>query len=311
MQIKIVVVGSINMDIVNRVRRHPLPGETIKGLGTAYLPGGKGANQAVAAARCGSHVSMIGAVGGDSFGPVLVQSLEENGIKLHVDILQGVTSGLAFITVDETGENQIILSEGANAMLTAQHVAAHSDVFAGASVLLLQNEVPWEASAAAMRLARDHDVRVLYNPAPAQALPEEAYPLIDVLILNESEAEELTGLPAAQAAQAMRAAQSLVARGIDTVIVTRGEEGALLADAAGSCIEVPAFRVKAVDTTAAGDTFIGCYAVASAEGYSSEDSLRLASAAAALTVTRPGAQESIPQRAEVESLLEHWRKDTK
>lgn len=299
----IVVVGSINMDIVNRVNKHPLPGETIKGLGTEYMPGGKGANQAVAAARCGGQVTMLGAVGNDSFGPELLQSLASAGVRTDAVKVKAGTSGLAFIMVDEEGENSIILSEGANGELTKEDVSGAAGLFEDAYAVLLQNEVPWPTTEAAMKAARAAGARVVLNPAPAFELPAEAFSLIDVLILNETEAEVISGLPVGSLEQADLAVAELVQRGIGTVILTLGEKGALLADRAGERLHTAAFPVKPVDTTAAGDTFIGAFASAGARGLALAEALRFAAAAAALTVTRKGAQESIPTQAEVERLL--------
>ncbi|MFC0214943.1 ribokinase [Paenibacillus chartarius] len=300
---KIVVAGSINMDIVNRVRRHPKPGETIHGLGTAYHPGGKGANQAVAAARAAGHTDtavMIGAVGTDAFGSVLLNALRDRGVRTeHVRAVDG-SSGLAFITVSEDGENNIILNTGANGFVAAEQLT--DDVWRGAAAILLQNEIPWETNRAILHLAAERGVPVYVNPAPAFRLPDSEMTYVSCLILNESEAELMTGIPVTGPVQAEEAAGALLARGVRSVIVTLGRHGSVYVGPEGS-IRTPAFPVQPVDTTAAGDTFIGAYAAARAEGMPLHSALRFASAAAALTVTREGAQSSIPSRSDIDELM--------
>lgn len=296
------VVGSINMDIVNRVERHPLPGETIKGESTAYLPGGKGANQAVAAARAGARVAMFGAVGDDAFGPQLLESLGSAGVDTAGVARKKSHSGLAFITVNRAGENHIVLSEGANGLVTPEDLQ-QAWTLDGVRAVLLQNEIPWQTNRAAMERARAQGIRIVFNPAPAFPIPEETLPLIDTLVLNESEAELVTGLTVSRIDEAERAAKRLTASGVGEVIVTLGAAGSLYLARDGAPIVTPAFPVTPVDTTAAGDTFIGYYAAALAAGEPAEKALRRASAAAALTVTRRGAQSSIPDDREVERFL--------
>ncbi|TBL71433.1 ribokinase [Paenibacillus thalictri] len=300
---KIAVVGSINMDVVNRVVKHPLPGETIKGLGTEYNPGGKGANQAVAAAQGGGDVTMIGAVGTDAFGGELLATLKERGVGTSGVAAKEGTSGLAFITVSEEGENNIILSEGANGRVLPEDIDLFAAELEGADVVLLQNEIPWETTLYTMQLAKEKGVRVFFNPAPAFKLPESAFSYIDVCILNETEAGEITGLPVESQEEAETAASKLIEGGMNCVILTLGVKGSVLVNQAGERIVTPSFKVTPVDTTAAGDTFIGAFAVASAEGKSLAEGLRFASAAAAITVTRSGAQMSIPGRQEIERFL--------
>jgi len=298
---KVIVVGSINMDVVNQVKQFPLPGETIHSGGTAYYPGGKGANQAVAAARAGAACTMIGAVGEDAFGPELIQSLASSGVQTHAVVRKSGTSGMAFIAVNEEGENQIILSSGANGGLNAADIAAASIDWASVHSLLLQNEVKWETTLAAMKLAKDKGVRVIYNPAPAMEIPEDAFQLIDTLVVNETEAAVVTGIEVNDSESAEEAAAWAIAKGTGRVIVTLGEKGSVYVGGDGEPIVVAAYRVTPVDTTAAGDTFIGAYAAASAEGQPAEAALRFAAAAAALTVTKQGAQSSIAARAEIDA----------
>jgi ribokinase len=300
---RIIIAGSINMDIVNKVHQHPKPGETIHGLGTDYYPGGKGANQAVAASLASAQPGcavMVGAVGTDAFGEVLLEGLRSKGVDVSHVRSEAGSSGLAFITVSEDGENNIILNAGANARVAPGQLT--EEAWRDAGVVLLQNEIPWETNYAVLQAAAQRRVPVYVNPAPALRLPAEAIRLVSCLIVNETEAEFMTGIPVTGAAQAEEAAGALTARGARSVIVTLGRHGALYVGPEGS-VRVPSFAVEAVDTTAAGDTFIGAFAAARAEDQPLRSSLRFASAAAALAVTRAGAQASIPARDEIERLL--------
>lgn len=299
----IAVVGSINMDVVIRVQQHPLPGETIHGSDLAYIPGGKGANQAVAAAKAGADVTMVGLVGTDSFGGELTNSLAGHGVLTEAVAAKEGSSGLAFITVDEHGENSIILSPGANGKLVPQDLEVAWPSIAGCTGMLLQNEIPWETTMAAMKLAAEHGMRVYMNPAPALKLPAEAYSLIHCLILNETEAETMVGMDAAQEGAEAATAKALVEAGVESVVLTLGASGAVYADRAGEVVRTSAFQVRAVDTTAAGDTFIGAFAANREAGETVERALRIASAAAGLAVTKAGAQQSIPAKEEVEAFL--------
>jgi ribokinase len=298
----ILVVGSMNMDIVNTVQRHPLPGETISSLDTSYYPGGKGANQAVAATRAGGVVTMVGAVGQDSFGTKMVTHLKEAGVLTDCILKKGEQTGIAFITVDSSGENSIILSPGANGQLAVEDVKSMLTVLDTADAVLLQNEIPWETTQYVMREAKKRGVRVILNLAPAFQLSPEALSCVDVLILNEYEAEILSGLPVKTVSDAEQAARQMINQGAGSVIITLGEQGALHVNDEGS-LHVPAFAVTPVDTTAAGDTFAGAFAVACLTKGSIAESLQFASAAAAITVTRKGAQSSIPDLAEIEAFL--------
>lgn len=301
---KLVVIGSINMDVVNRVEQHPLPGQTVHSIQTSYHPGGKGANQAVSAARAGAAVRIAGAVGNDLFGPVLLSGLAEQGIQTDGVLTLSGTSGLAFITVDSAGENSIILSSGANGEFSPKRLGQLGNGLDECSAVLLQNEIPWETTFAAMKLAKQRGKRVYFNPAPAIRLPEDAYPLLDCLILNETEAAFLTGLTLESAEQEDKAMRMLLERGVKSVILTLGSNGLFYGSSAGEAIRLPAFPVEAVDTTAAGDTFIGAYAAFREGNEDVEASLRFAAAAAAIAVTRRGAQESVPSRGEVLAFLQ-------
>jgi len=299
---QIVVVGSINMDLVANVEAFPKPGETIPSLGVAYLPGGKGANQAVAAARSGARVEMVGAVGTDSFGQTLLDSLAASGVDTSGVLRKEGHSGLAIITVDRGGENCIVLAGGSNRAFGFGEIEDRipwDDAFA----VLLQNEIDWPATEAVMREARRRGVPVWFNPAPALKPEREVLGLIDTCVLNETEIEVLTGERVSGPEDAARAAGLLAEAGVSQVVVTLGDKGCVRVGRDGGTVHVPAFRVRAVDTTAAGDTFIGALAAASCEGKPVPEALRFASAAAALAVTRPGAQASIPAREETERML--------
>ncbi|MFS0726911.1 ribokinase [Paenibacillus sp. 1P07SE] len=297
----ILVVGSMNMDIVTRVERHPVPGETIQGLGTAFYPGGKGANQGVAAARSGASVSMAGGLGSDAFGQDLHDRLAEEGIDLSRVLRMKETTGIALITIDHTGENNIILSAGANGEF-GEAEAGLLDV-KGFDAILLQNEIPMSAGRKVLQLANQANVPVFVNPAPITDFDPELLRLVDCLILNEVEAEALTGLPVGDDDQARRAGKQLLKAGIVRIILTLGGKGSLYMDSAGADIRLPAYSVKAVDTTAAGDTFIGAFTARYMAGESVLASLRYATAAAALAVTAAGAQSSIPDETAVTSFL--------
>ncbi|HJW84615.1 MAG TPA: ribokinase [Anaerolineae bacterium] len=298
----IVVVGSLNMDLVVRSPRHPQPGETIIGGEFRTFPGGKGANQAVAAARLGGAVTMIGRVGADAFGDALIDTLARDRVDTAHVLRDGESpTGVALITVAAaTGQNTIVVASGANARVTPGDVDAAQAAFEGASVLLLQLECPLPAVARAIELAKKRGVRVVLNPAPAQPLDPALLSGVDYLIPNQSELALLTGVQDTHAVR--EAAQRLQAAGVRQVIVTLGEEGALIVEAGGET-RLPAYRVQAVDTTAAGDAFVGAFAVALLEGRSTREAALWGNAAGALAVTRAGAQPSLPTRAELETFL--------
>jgi len=301
---QLAVIGSINMDVVNQVVKHPMPGETIHGRGTSYHPGGKGANQAVAAARAGAAVRMAGAVGTDFFGPVLLDALAGHGVHTGTVLPLESTSGLAFITVDAEGENSIILSAGANGRFTPERLRSIWPELEGCSAVLLQNEIPWDTTFAAMKLAQDRGMRIYFNPAPALRPQQETFPLLHCLILNETEAGFITGrILSNDESEEEVAIHQLLDCGAESVILTLGGKGLLYGDRNGGRLRLPAYQVQPVDTTAAGDTFIGAYAAAKEQGNSVEDALRFAAAAAAIAVTRNGAQESVPSRAEILAFL--------
>jgi ribokinase len=298
----VAVVGSLNMDLVIRVPELPGPGETVSGGDLFRNPGGKGANQAVAAARLGRRVAMVGCVGDDDAGRALLASLEADGVdRSRVRVVDGVPSGTAFITVSEDGENQIVVSPGANARLTEGDVAAAEAALRAARVTLLQLEVPLEAVAAAARTAGG---RVVLNPAPVRDLPDELLGLLDVLVPNRVELAQLAGGPVPQTVdEAVRLAGRLPAR---AVVVTLGADGALVVED-GQAGHVPAVPVRPVDTTAAGDAFCAGLADALAGGAGLRDAARRAVRVAAAACLRQGAQASLPTPAELETLPEPSR----
>ncbi|MEU9102900.1 ribokinase [Streptomyces xanthophaeus] len=288
----IAVLGSTNMDLVAYVPKAPRLGETVTGRAFRTAPGGKGANQAVAAARSGAEVVMIGAVGADDFGVRLRSALASAGVDTAALRTVEGASGTAHITVDDEGANSIIVVPGANAHVTGLEAGDDSRIGA-ADLLLLQLELPLEAVLAGALAARAHGVRTVLTPAPAQQLPAGLLAATDLLVPNEHEAAALTGLT-----DPYRAAGALLEQ-VPEVVVTLGAAGSLYAARGREPRAVPAPQVRAVDTTAAGDTFVGALAVALGEGRAMESALAWASCAAALSVQRPGAQDSMPSRAEL------------
>jgi ribokinase len=304
----IVVFGSLNMDFVVTVDRLPAPGETVLGRDFQMVPGGKGANQACAAGRAGGRnvlTRMAGRVGYDLFGDSLKASLSAAGVDVSaVHATRSQPTGVALIWVEGSGQNSIVVASGANHALGAADVAGLRTAFQGASFALFQLETPMDAVAAALRMAREENVRTILDPAPARALPGEVLAQVDFLTPNESEACVLLGRPADRvaAADASALAGRLLELGPKAVILKLGDQGSFYSDGRES-IRCPAFPVQARDTTAAGDTFNGSFAVALAEGLGIAEALRFATAAAALSVTRLGAQTSIPSRAEIDEFL--------
>ncbi len=296
----IIVFGSLNMDLVAQVPRLPKPGETLLGKDFTTVPGGKGANQAVAAARLGAPTMMVGRVGEDSFGVALCNSLQASNVVTDLVLTAKGPSGVALINVDEAGENQIVVVPGANGKVDLSDVK-RLPLGTEPSVLLMQFEIPLMAVQAAAKWAVGHCVIV--DPAPARSdLPSDFYGLVDILTPNQTEASQLVGLKVKSVPAAMEAAQVLRQRGTSTVIVKLGSQGAVVASES-EVFHVPAFEVKAVDTVAAGDAFNGGLAVALAEGKSLRAAVEWASAVAAVSVMTAGAQPSMPTREQVNYFL--------
>lgn len=303
---RVVVVGSLNMDLVVRTPRLPRPGETVAAQSFATFAGGKGANQAVAAARMGAPVAMVGRVGGDPFGEALRRTLEAEGIDVRwLRTSPHVSTGVASIWVDEAGANAIAIVAGANGELTPQDVEASAEALMGAAAVLLQMEVPPAAIEAALEAARRASVPVILDPAPVHPRAAGWLDRVWAVAPNQVEAEALVGFAVRTVADGARAARELVDRGASVAIVKMGEQGVVVTAASegGRAYHCPAVAVEAVDTTAAGDAFCGAFAAARAEGLDLLAACRLANAAAGLSTTRPGAQPSLPRRADVESFL--------
>ncbi|MEI6176806.1 MAG: ribokinase [Verrucomicrobiota bacterium] len=299
----ILVVGSSNTDMIIKLDRIPRPGETLLGGAFVTAAGGKGANQAVGAARAGGKVTFIARIGQDMFGDQAVAGFIKDGIVVdHVTRDKTTPSGVALIFVGKDGENSIAVAGGANAKLSPADVRKAKAAIAKASVLVMQLETPLETVQAAADIAAKAGVRVILNPAPAQPLPDELLQKVSILTPNETEAELLTGIAVTDTASAAVAAAKLRARGVQTVIITLGARGAFVATEDGGQL-VRGFKVKAVDTTAAGDIFNGALAVALGEGKPLKQAVQFANAAAAISVTRLGAQLSAPTRREIEKFL--------
>ena len=305
----IVVVGSLNMDLVVRIPQIPRPGETLLGGVFNTFPGGKGANQAVAAARLGAHVTMIGCVGGDAFGKEMRDTLIAEGIDTtHILVQEESATGVALIQVDENGQNSIAVASGANFQLTNADVEKAMQSIGDIDVLVMPLETPLETIYTAAKIASLRGAKVLLNPAPAQALDQDLLELVDVLLPNEHEVALMVGLPPLQSAADVRiAAEKLLSLGTRNLLVTMGGQGAILFDGKTE-LNISAYPIQAVDTTAAGDCFVGALAVGISEGKSIPLSAEFASAAAAISATRNGAQPSLPHRDEVEQFIRERNK---
>jgi ribokinase len=296
---EVVVVGSLNMDLVVRAPHLPVPGETLLGGGFSTTPGGKGANQAVAAARLGAGTAMIGCVGEDAFGRQLRGGLELDHVDASaVRTVPGRSSGVALIVVDDGGRNGIVVVPGANGDLAPEDIDGQAHLIAGTRVVALQLETPLATVEHAARAAKRQGKIVVLNPAPAQPLPPSLIGCADFLVPNEIEAAMLTGLRVESIESATEVARRLRLQGAANVLVTLGERGVVAVTSAG-VQHFPARRVQAVDSTGAGDTFIGGFCAALATGRTVTDAIAFAQAAAAISVTRPGAQASIPFAQEV------------
>jgi ribokinase len=299
----IVVVGSSNTDMIVQMARLPKPGETIMGDEFSTAAGGKGANQAVGAARAGGHVVFVARVGQDMFGSQAVDSLVRDGIDVSYVVKdRAAPSGVALIFVGKDGENSIAVAPGANSRLSSADVKKAKKAFVGARFLLMQLEIPLETVQTAAQLATKAGVRVILNPAPARSLPNKLFKHISILTPNETETEVLTGIKVKNVTDAAKAAVRFMAKGVQTVIITLGRRGAFVATKEGKQL-VPGFKVRSVDTTAAGDIFNGALAAALGEDKPLLEAVRFANAAAAISVTRLGAQPSAPDRKEIESFL--------
>lgn len=303
----LVVFGSINADHILNLNSFPTPGETVTGSHYQVAFGGKGANQAVAAGRSGANIAFIACTGDDDIGERVRKQLASDNIDIApVSVISGEATGVALIFVNAEGENVIAIHAGANAALSPALVEAQHDRIAQASALLMQLESPIESVLAAAKIARRHNTTVALNPAPARELPDELLSLVDIITPNETEAEKLTGIRVENDEDAAKAALALHAKGIHTVLITLGSRG-VWASVNGEGHRVPGFKVDAVDTIAAGDTFNGALITALLEETPLPEAIRFAHAAAAIAVTRKGAQPSVPWREEIEAFLGQQR----
>lgn len=297
--VNILVIGSSNTDMVVKTKRFPAPGETIVGGDFYMFAGGKGANQAVAAARMGGSVALVCKVGNDIFGKKAIAGFEEEGINTQYAFIDNEkASGIALITVNEDGENEIVVASGANATLSPQDIEQLTAAFETSDIVLTQLEIPLETVEYVIKKAAILGKKVILNPAPAQVLPDSIYRDLFLITPNETEAAILTGLSFDNEASLVHIASSLLEKGVANVLITLGAKGAYFQNAKQQLI-IPAPRVKAVDTTAAGDVFNGALAVAIAEGMDWEKAISTACQAGALSVTRMGAQNSAPYRIEI------------
>jgi len=302
MNSSIVVVGSLNMDQVVHAPRHPEIGETILGNDFHTFFGGKGANQAVAASRCGAQVTMVGRVGADAFGDAILENLKNEGVELTNLRREAQTAtGVALIVVDDQGRNTIVVAPGANACVTPQDIHSAQPAFTEASVIVLQLEIPLPAVEEAITIGRRYRKKVVLNAAPARKLPLDTYNQVDYLIINRSELALLSGETSIEAGL-----KQLINWGGQTILVTLGEHGVLIHEGS-SQILLSAYKVKAVDTVGAGDAFVGAFTTAITQGTTTEEAANWGNAAGALAVTRSGAQSSLPYREEIESMRVIYR----
>jgi ribokinase len=300
---RIAVVGSANIDLTTFTNQFPKPGETIFGQKFDLGFGGKGANQAVAARLCGADVFMVARVGSDLFGPATIENFRRQGIDpTHVKQVEGLSSGVAPIFVEPNGQNRILVVKGANDALKPADVDAAAEMLKSADCIVLQFEIPLQTVYYTIQFARAHGIRCILNPAPAQPVDLSALKDLDYFVPNESEAEAITGLPVKNVEDAKKCAEQLVAGGVRRVIITLGANGSLLASRDGS-VHMPPFQVHSVDSTGAGDAFIGSFAVFLAEGVPEKEAVRRANLYAGLSTTGVGTQKSFYDRARFDGEL--------
>jgi ribokinase len=303
---KIIVVGSINTDLVVRAAHIPAPGETILGSSFFITGGGKGANQAVAVAKLCGHAYMIGKVGNDVFGEQAILNLQHENVDTNfVYTTDQQPSGVALIAVADSGENSIIVAPGSNSALTKEDILKAEQIISQCEYVLMQLEIPFETVAATIELAKKHNKKIILNPAPAAELDDAILQQVDIIIPNQSETLLMTGIEVKDVDDAIWAASWFHEKGIATVIITLAEQGCFISDASFKGI-VEGYKIdRVIDTVAAGDTFCGALAVALLEGMQLKDAARFANIAAALSVTKNGAQASIPSREEVDAIIKN------
>lgn len=309
MKKQILVVGSLNMDMVIEMKRMPLKGETVLGENLEYIPGGKGANQAYAAGMLGGNAVMLGCVGKDSLGDRMKKNMAQSGADISgIAQVEGYPSGMAVIYVNEEGDNSIVVISGANSACSIDYLKENEQLFRDSSYIVFQMEIPYEAVVYGIRRAKELGKTVILNPAPApDRLPSEILKDIDYLTPNETELLKLTGKISVSMENIRTGAEELLHKGVKNVLVTLGDKGVLFVNAQGAHL-YPGRKVQAVDTTAAGDCFNGAFTVGLAEGMSVEEAITFANTASSIAVTRKGAQISIPGRSEVEEILKESKK---
>jgi len=301
---RVVVVGSIHMDFFINVEKLPIPGETVLGRNFTMSPGGKGANQAIGVARLGAETFMVGRVGSDIFADKLIENFRRNNVDTTYILKDPTThTGIAFILLDEKGENMIAVAPGADAKVSKDDVDRAMDIIGKADILLLQLEIPVETVVYAAKRAWECGVKVILNPAPARTLPDEIYKYIYTLTPNQIECSMLSNVEIKSLNDVEKASKKLISKGVKNVIVTLGAKGAYVLTEDGEGKVIPAFKVKVVDTTGAGDAFNAALAVSLAEGLNIEEAIVRANAAAALAITKIGAQSGLPSRLELEDFI--------
>ncbi|RAV27805.1 ribokinase [Sinomicrobium soli] len=299
---KVLVIGSSNRDLIVTVDDFPRPGETVMGNSFLQMMGGKGGNQAIAAKRAGADVLFISCIGEDENGMAIKKNYQSEGLDVSYMLLsEDKPTGVALITVDRNGENNIVTIAGANEDLLPENLTTLDETIAQADILLMQMETPVLTNLEISRKARDNNKKVVLNAAPAMAIPRELLELVDILIVNETEAETISGMKVGKSPE--RVIRHLQGKGVEQVILTLGENGLLYGTGAGETVHLPAYKVNPVDSTAAGDTFCGALAAALSRKMEWEEALRYSMAAAAISVTRMGAQPSIPDRHQVEAFI--------
>ena len=295
----VIVVGSLNMDLVVRAPKIPRPGETVLGSDFKQVPGGKGANQADAASKLGAETAMLGAVGKDSMGDQLIQALRKDGVNVEMVLKkENLPTGVAAIVVEDSGNNAITVAPGANSALTPDDLSGMEKVFEKAKVMLVQLETPIDTVKASLRMARKNNVTTILNPAPATELDDEIFSLVDILTPNETELELLSGMETDSIEKVEAAGKHLLKKGVSKLIITLGSQGSIHIEKDFVRLH-PAYSVKAVDTTAAGDSFNAALAVSLAKGEPMENAITFATKVGAMTVTKHGAQTSLPLMGEV------------
>ncbi len=300
---KLCVIGSLNMDLVATVDRFPKPGETITGRDFGTYPGGKGANQAVAAGRLGADVRMVGKVGDDLYGRQYLKVLNENGVSTDgVGIQPATSTGVAVIEVDGSGENHIVIIAGANGKVDREYIDQKLEYLMECDIFLFQLEIPLDTVMYAMNLLKSEGKVIIFDPAPAAKLPDGIFPLVDYITPNETELQVLTGMSVAEEGDILKGAAQLLEKGVKVVVAKAGKNGAYIADGK-SFTHIPGFSVEVVDTTAAGDSFNAGLAFALSRRKDLIESVRFANAVGALSTTAKGAQGAMPKLEEVEALI--------